>query len=98
MASNFFSRYFFTVHAKIYFAFVFILLVWFFIKITDINLIVHIFYYIIIYFKCCKKLSCVYKLKFKKVLSNNFYAELDIENLKNMYEKSLNENDKINEL
>ena len=98
MSSNFFLRYSKTIHSRIYFAFVFFFLAWFFAKSTALEIIEEIFEYLFTSCKCCKKLSCYDRKKPEELLSNNFYADLDIEHLKNIYEKSLREKDRIDEL
>jgi hypothetical protein len=98
MPTNFFARYTKTAHSQIYFAFVFFFLVWFFAKSTALEIIEEIFEYLFTSCKCLKKLPCYERSKPEELLSNNFYADLDIEHLKNIYEKSLIEKDKIDEL
>ena len=98
LSSNFFARYSKTAHAGIYFAFVFFFLVWVFVKSTVLEFIEEIFESLITSFKCCKKLPCFKRDKPEELLSNNFYADLDIEHLKNIYEKSLVEKERICEL
>jgi len=95
MSSNFFQRYSKTVHAQIYFAFVFFFLIWFFAKSTALEIIEEIFEYLFSACECLKKLPCYERKKREELLSNNFYADLDIQHLKNIYEKSISEKKKI---
>ncbi len=70
-------------------------MVWFFAKSTALEIIEEIFECLFTSCDCLKKLPCNERKKAEELLSNNFYADLDIQHLKNIYEKSLSEKNKI---
>jgi len=95
LSSNFFQRFSNTAHSQIYFAFVFFFLIWFFAKSTAFEIIEEIFEYLFSSCEFLKKLPCYLRKIPEELLSNNFYADLDIQHLKNIYEKSISEKKKI---